>query len=57
MKKEDFFNDDFLKEFKSDEELTNFLKQLQKRGQVDVSHGRIYMRNSIQIMVTISKDR
>lgn len=32
MKKEDLFNDDFLKQFKSGEELSSFLKQLQKRG-------------------------
>jgi putative transposase len=32
MKKEDFLSDDFLKQFKSSEELNNFLKQIQKRG-------------------------
>lgn len=32
MKKEDLFNDAFLKQFKTGEELTGFLKQLQKRG-------------------------
>ena len=32
MKKEDLFNDDFLKQFKTGEELNNFLKQIQKRG-------------------------
>lgn len=32
MEKEDLFNDDFLKQFKTGEELNNFLKQLQKRG-------------------------
>ena len=32
MKKEDLLNDDFLKQFKSGDELTDFLKQLQKRG-------------------------
>ncbi len=32
MKKEDLFDDEFLKQFKSREELSNFLKQLQKRG-------------------------
>jgi len=32
MKKEDLFDDDFLKQFKTGEELSNFLKQLQKRG-------------------------
>jgi transposase-like protein len=32
MKKEDLLKDDFLKQFKSGEELNDFLKQLQKRG-------------------------
>jgi len=32
MKKEDLFNDDFLKQFKTGDELNDFLKQLQKRG-------------------------
>ena len=32
MKKEDLLNDDFLKQFKSGEELNDFLKQIQKRG-------------------------
>lgn len=32
MKKEDLLDDDFLKQFKSGDELTAFLKQLQKRG-------------------------
>ena len=32
MEKEDLLNDDFLKQFKSAEELNNFLKQIQKRG-------------------------
>jgi len=32
MKKEDLLKDDFLKQFKSGEELHDFLKQLQKRG-------------------------
>ena len=32
MKKEDLFNDDFLKQFKTGEELNDFLKQIQKRG-------------------------
>lgn len=32
MKKEDLFNDEFLKQFKTGDELTGFLKQLQKRG-------------------------
>ena len=32
MKKEELFNDAFLKQFKTSDELTSFLKQLQKRG-------------------------
>lgn len=32
MKKEDLLNDDFLKQFTSGAELTDFLKQIQKRG-------------------------
>ncbi|UOB16695.1 IS256 family transposase [Abyssalbus ytuae] len=32
MKKEDLFNDEFLKQFKTGEELNSFLKALQKRG-------------------------
>lgn len=32
MKKEELFSDDFLKQFKTGEELSSFLKQLQKRG-------------------------
>ena len=32
MKKEDLFNDEFLNQFKTGDELTGFLKQLQKRG-------------------------
>lgn len=32
MKKEDLFNDEFLKQFKTGEELSDFLKQIQKRG-------------------------
>ena len=32
MKKEDLFNDDFLKQFKTGDELTSFLKEIQKRG-------------------------
>src|SRR5690606_11962742 len=32
MKKEDFLNDDFLKQFKTGEELSSFLKSIQKRG-------------------------
>lgn len=32
MKKEDLFTDEFLKQFKTGDELSSFLKQLQKRG-------------------------
>lgn len=32
MKKEDLFDDEFLKQFKTGEELNDFLKQIQKRG-------------------------
>ncbi|GBF21620.1 hypothetical protein C21_03806 [Arenibacter sp. NBRC 103722] len=32
MKKEDFLNDDFLNQFKTGDELTSFLKSIQKRG-------------------------
>lgn len=32
MKREDLLKDDFLKQFKSGDELTAFLKQLQKLG-------------------------
>ena len=32
MKKEELFNDDFLKQFKTGEELSDFLKEIQKRG-------------------------
>ena len=32
MKKEDLLNEDFLKQFKTGEELNDFLGQLQKRG-------------------------
>ncbi len=32
MKKDDLISDDFLKQFKTHEELTDFLKQIQKRG-------------------------
>lgn len=32
MKKEELFNDEFLKQFKTGDELSSFLKQLQKRG-------------------------
>lgn len=41
MKKEDLFNDDFLKQFKSGEELSNFLKQIQKRGLEKILEGEL----------------
>ena len=41
MKKEDLFDDDFLKQFKSGEELSNFLKQLQKRGLEKMLEGEL----------------
>jgi len=41
MKKEDLFDDDFLKQFKTGEELSNFLKQLQKRGLEKILDGEL----------------
>ena len=41
MKKQDLLNDDFLKQFKSGEELTSFLKQLQKRGIEKILEGEL----------------
>ncbi len=41
MKKEDLFNDDFLKQFKSGEELESFLSQLHKRGIEKMLEGEI----------------
>ncbi len=41
MKKEDLFDDEFLKQFKSGEELTGFLKQLQKRGLEKMLEGEL----------------
>ncbi len=41
MKKEDLFDDQFLKQFKSREELSNFLKQLQKRGLEKMLEGEL----------------
>ncbi len=32
MNSEEFLDDDFLKQFKTGEELTSFLKSIQKRG-------------------------
>ncbi|WP_423818781.1 IS256 family transposase [Salinimicrobium sp. TIG7-5_MAKvit] len=41
MKKEDLFDDEFLKQFKSGEELSSFLKQLQKRGLEKMLEGEL----------------
>ena len=41
MKKEDLLNDDFLKQFKSGEELESFLSQLHKRGIEKMLEGEI----------------
>src|SRR5690554_4585782 len=41
MKKEDLFDDEFLKQFKSGEELSRFLKQLQKRGLEKMLEGEL----------------
>ncbi len=41
MKKEDLFDDDFLKQFKSREDLSNFLKKLQKRGLEKMLEGEL----------------
>lgn len=41
MKKEDLFVHDFLKQFKTGVELSNFLKQLQKRGLEKILDGEL----------------
>jgi len=41
MKKENLFDDEFLKQFKSGEELSSFLKQLQKRGLEKMLEGEL----------------
>lgn len=41
MKKEDLFDDEFLKQFKSGEELSSFFKQLQKRGLEKMLEGEL----------------
>ncbi len=41
MKKEDFLNDEFLKQFKTGEELTSFLKTIQKRGVEKILEGEL----------------
>ena len=40
MKKEELFNDDFLKQIKTGDELNGFLKELQKRGIENLPAGR-----------------
>lgn len=41
MKKEDFLNDEFLKQFKTGDELTSFLKSIQKRGVEKILEGEL----------------
>ena len=41
MKKEDLFNDDFLNQFKTGDELSSFLKQIQKRGIEKILEGEL----------------
>ncbi len=41
MKKEDFLQDEFLKQFKTGEELTSFLKSIQKRGVEKILEGEL----------------
>ncbi len=41
MKKEDFLQDAFLKQFKTREELTCFLKSIQKRGIEKILEGEL----------------
>lgn len=41
MEKEGLFDDKFLKQFKSGEELSSFLKQLQKRGLEKMLEGEL----------------
>jgi transposase-like protein len=41
MKKEDLLNDDFLKQFSTGSELTDFLKQIQKRGIEKILEGEL----------------
>lgn len=41
MKKEDFLNDDFLKQFKTGEQLNTFLKSIQKRGIEKILEGEL----------------
>jgi len=41
MKKEDFLNDDFFKQFKTGDELSSFLKTIQKRGIEKILEGEL----------------
>ena len=41
MRKEDLLKDDFLTQFKTGEELNNFLKQIQKRGIEKILEGEL----------------
>lgn len=41
MKKEDLLNSDFLKQFKTGEELNEFLSQIQKRGLEQLLEGEL----------------
>lgn len=41
MQKEEFLTDEFLEQFKNGEELTNFLKQIQKRGIEKILEGEL----------------
>lgn len=41
MRPEDILNEDFLKQFKSGSELTNFLEQLHKRGIEKILEGEL----------------
>ncbi len=42
MKKEDLLNDEFLKQFNTGEELTSFLKTIQKRGIEQMLEGELH---------------
>ena len=59
MKKEELFNDSFLKQFKTGEELTGFLKQLQKRGIEKMLEGELdgYLGYSKHEQTTASNAR
>ena len=41
MNKEDLLNDEFLKQFKTGEDLTSFLKSIQKRGIEKILEGEL----------------